>query len=96
MRIPTNMPIKMHVVEKTALNKSQEWLRSELRRREQVADDLELATAAGDSVWSPRVPLLDEALMELREPDRLAVTLHFKYGFALKTENRLKTGLANR
>jgi RNA polymerase sigma factor (sigma-70 family) len=66
----------------TALNKSREWLRSELRRRrrEQVAVNLELAGAEGDSVWSPLVPLLDEALLELREPDRLAVILHFMEG----------------
>ena len=66
----------------TALNKSREWLRSELRRRrrEQVAVNLELARAEGDSVWSSLVPLLDEALLELREPDRLAVILHFMEG----------------
>jgi uncharacterized protein (TIGR03435 family) len=66
----------------TALNKSREWLRSELRRRhrEQVAVNLELARAEGDSVWSPLVPLLDEALLELRGPDRLAVILHFLEG----------------
>ena len=66
----------------TALNKSREWLRAELRRRkrEQVAVNLELARAEGDSVWSPLVPLLDEALLELREPDRQAVILHFMEG----------------
>ena len=66
----------------TALNKSREWLRSELRRRsrEQVAFNLDLARAEGDSVWSPLVPLLDEALLELREPDRQAVILHFMEG----------------
>ena len=66
----------------TALNKSSEWLRSELRRRkrERVAVNLDLARAEGDSVWSPLVPLLDEALLELREPDRQAVILHFMEG----------------
>ena len=66
----------------TALNKSREWLRGELRRRrrERTAVELELAGAAGDSVWSSLVPLLDEALLELREPDRLAVILHFMEG----------------
>jgi len=66
----------------TALNKSREWLRSELRRRkrEQVAVNLETARAEGDSVWSPLVPLLDEALLKLREPDRQAVILHFMEG----------------
>jgi uncharacterized protein (TIGR03435 family) len=66
----------------TALNKSREWLRSELRcrKREQVAVNLDLARAEGDSVWSPLVPLLDEALLELREPDRQAVILHYMEG----------------
>jgi len=66
----------------TALNKSREWLRAELRRRkrEQVAVNLDQARAEGDSVWSSLVPLLDEALLELREPDRLAVILHFMEG----------------
>ena len=66
----------------TALNKSREWLRSELRRRrrEQVAVNLDLARAEGDSVWLPLVPLLDEALLKLREPDRVAVILHYMEG----------------
>jgi RNA polymerase sigma factor (sigma-70 family) len=66
----------------TALNKSREWLRSEFRRRkrEQVAVNLDLARAEGDSVWSPLVPLLDEALLELRELDRQAVILHYLEG----------------
>jgi RNA polymerase sigma factor (sigma-70 family) len=66
----------------TALNKSREWLRSEFRRRkrEQVAVNLATARAEGDSVWSPLVPLLDEVLLKLREPDRQAVILHFMEG----------------
>jgi len=66
----------------TALNKSREWLRSELRRRqrEQVAVNLELARAEGDSVWLPLVPLLDEALLKLRGLDRQAVILHYLEG----------------
>ena len=66
----------------TALNKSREWLRSELRRRkrEQAAVNLELAAADGNSVWSPLVPLLDEALLALREADRQAVILHYMEG----------------
>jgi RNA polymerase sigma-70 factor, ECF subfamily len=67
---------------RTTLNKSREWLRSELRRhqREQVAVSRELGRSEGDSVWSPLVPLLDEALMGLREPDRLAVIMHYLEG----------------
>lgn len=66
----------------TTLNKSRKRLRSDLRRqrREQVAVNLALAGAEGESVWSALVPLLDEALLELREPDRLAVILHFMEG----------------
>ncbi len=66
----------------TTLNKSHAWLRSELRHRhrEQVAVHQQLADAEGDSVWSPLVPLLDEALLKLREPDRLAVVMHFMEG----------------
>ena len=67
---------------RTTLNKSREWLRSELRRhrREQVAVTRELAAAEGDSVWSPLVPLLDEALLKLHEPDRQAVIMHYMEG----------------
>ena len=67
---------------RTTLNKSREWLRSELRRqhREQVAVTQDLADAEGDSVWAPLVPLLDEALLDLREPDRQAVIMHFMEG----------------
>lgn len=67
---------------RTTLYKSREWLRSELRRRhrEQVALELRSAAAGGDSVWSPLVPLLDEAFLKLREPDRLAVIMHFMEG----------------
>lgn len=66
----------------TTLNKSREWLRSELRRRnrEQVAISLELSGAEGDSIWSALVPMLDEALLRLRDPDRLAVIMHFMEG----------------
>ncbi len=66
----------------TTLNKSRDWLRSELRRRnrEQVAVSQELAGAEGDSVWSALVPMLDEALLRLRDPDRSAVIMHFMEG----------------
>jgi len=66
----------------TALNKSREWIRSELRRhrREYVAVTLELAREEGASAWLPLVPLLDEALLKLRESDREAVILHFMEG----------------
>lgn len=67
---------------RTTLNKSREWLRAELRRhqREQVAVSRDLAAAEGDSVWAALVPLLDEALLDLREPDRQAVIMHYLEG----------------
>ncbi|HEY3760746.1 MAG TPA: TIGR03435 family protein [Verrucomicrobiae bacterium] len=66
----------------TTLNKAREWVRSELRRRrrEQTAADLNLARAEGDSLWSPLVPLLDEALLQLHETDRSAVVMRFMEG----------------
>ncbi|MCI0539919.1 MAG: RNA polymerase sigma factor [Verrucomicrobiales bacterium] len=70
----------------TTLNKSRQRMRSELRRdrRQQTAIHLDLAKGEGDSVWAPLVPLLDEALMDLREPDRLAVILHFMEGHSFR------------
>lgn len=67
---------------RTTLNKSRERLRSDLRRhhREQAAANLESTKAEGESVWAALVPMLDEALLALREPDRLAVIMHFMEG----------------
>ena len=67
---------------RTTLNKSRERLRAELRRwrREQTAVNLAAARTEGESVWAGVVPLLDEALLELREADRLAVIMHFMEG----------------
>ena len=66
----------------TTLNKSREWLRKEMRRRrrEEVALNLQAARAEGESVWASLVPLLDEALLKLRETDRQAVILHYLEG----------------
>jgi RNA polymerase sigma factor (sigma-70 family) len=66
----------------TTLNKSRNALRTEFRRqrRELVAVEQALARAAGDSIWAAMLPLLDEALLELAEPDRLAVVLHYLEG----------------
>ncbi len=54
-------------------------LRTELRRqrREQEAVALGALRAAGESVWASLVPLLDEAMLQLSEKDRLAVLLRF-------------------
>ena len=78
----TSHPTIAGWLHRTTLNKSREWLRSELRRRnrEQTAFNQDLARSEGDSVWSALVPLLDEALLGLREPDRLAVIMHFMEG----------------
>jgi uncharacterized protein (TIGR03435 family) len=67
---------------RATVNKSREWLRSELRRRhrERVAVNLQSVEAEGDSVWSALTPLLDEALLELPESDRLAVIMRFMEG----------------
>jgi uncharacterized protein (TIGR03435 family) len=75
----------------TALNKSREWLRAELRRRrrEQVAVDSDLARAEGDSIWTPLVPMLDEALLKLSESDRQAIVLHYLEGRTFNEVGRL-------
>lgn len=67
---------------RTTLNKSREWLRNEMRRsrREEVAMNLQALRAEGESVWASLVPLLDEALLKLRETDRQAVILHYLEG----------------
>jgi RNA polymerase sigma factor (sigma-70 family) len=64
---------------RTTVNKSRDRLRTELRRarREEIAASLDAIRADGDSVWSQLVPLLDEALLELSDSDRLAIILHF-------------------
>jgi RNA polymerase sigma factor (sigma-70 family) len=64
---------------KTTLLEARHALRSELRRRrrEAVAVELNSVASSGDSAWASLVPLLDEALMRLREDDRLAVLLRF-------------------
>ena len=64
---------------KATLLECRRVLRTELRRQrcEQVAVTLGTVNAAGDSVWASLVPLLDDALLELNEKDRLAVLLRF-------------------
>jgi len=64
---------------KAALLECRRVLRTELRRQrcEQVAIAVGTVSAAGESVWASLVPLLDEALLQLSEKDRLAVLLRF-------------------
>lgn len=66
----------------TTLNKSREWLRKEMRRRrrEAIAVNLQAVRAEGESVWASLLPLLDEALLKMRETDRHAVILHYMEG----------------
>lgn len=64
---------------RTALLESKARIRAELRRqrREQEAAALATAELESASVGNDLTPLLDEALMELREPDRVALILRF-------------------
>jgi RNA polymerase sigma factor (sigma-70 family) len=66
---------------KTTLLESREWLRGELRRRrrEQTAAELGTTMRSPDEQAALRalVPLLDEALLSLREKDRTALLLRF-------------------
>ncbi|MCL4178514.1 MAG: sigma-70 family RNA polymerase sigma factor [Verrucomicrobia bacterium] len=62
----------------TTLNRVRQRLRSELRRqrRESIAAELHANAGAGQSIWEPLVPLLDEGLGAIDERDRLALLLH--------------------
>lgn len=66
---------------KTSLLESKQWLRGELRRRtrEQTAAELgsTMNTPDEQSALRALVPLLDEALLSLREKDRTALLLRF-------------------
>lgn len=73
-----SLPAWLH---KTALLESKSWLRGELRRRrrEQTAAELGTTMKTSDEhpAFSPLVPLLDEALLSLRENDRAALLLRY-------------------
>lgn len=66
---------------KTTLLEAREWLRGELRRRrrEQTAADLGTTMKTPDehTAFRALIPLLDEALLSLREKDRTALLLRF-------------------
>jgi len=66
---------------KTALLESISWLRGELRRRRREQTAAELGTTMNTHEDQPAftalVPLLDEALLSLREKDRTALLLRF-------------------
>src|SRR5262252_7669466 len=73
-----SLPAWLH---KTALLESKTWLRGELRRRRREQTATELGTTMKTSEEQPAfaalVPLLDEALLSLREKDRTALLLRF-------------------
>lgn len=73
-----SLPAWLH---KAALVESTSWLRGELRRRRREETAAELGTTKKSSADQPAfhalVPLLDEALLSLRETDRTALLLRF-------------------
>jgi RNA polymerase sigma factor (sigma-70 family) len=73
-----SLPAWLH---KTALLESKCWLRGELRRRrrEQAAAELgtTMKTPDNQAAFHALVPLLDEALLSLRENDRTALLLRY-------------------
>jgi RNA polymerase sigma factor (sigma-70 family) len=73
-----SLPAWLH---KTALLESKSWLRGELRRRRREETAAELGTTMKTPDEQPAfnalVPLLDEALLSLREKDRAALLLRF-------------------
>src|SRR5947207_1039623 len=75
-----SLPAWLH---KTALLESKFWLRGELRRRRREETAAELGTTMKTPDDQPAlnalVPLLDEALLSLRENDRTALLLRY-YG----------------
>ncbi len=73
-----SLPAWLH---KAVLLESQSWLRGELRRRRREETAVELGTIMKSSddqtAFRALVPLLDEALLSLREKDRTALLLRF-------------------
>ncbi|HET7626142.1 MAG TPA: sigma-70 family RNA polymerase sigma factor [Verrucomicrobiae bacterium] len=66
---------------RTTLLESREWLRGELRRRRREQTAAELGTTMNipdeQSAFRALLPLLDEAMLSLRERDRAALLLRF-------------------
>lgn len=62
----------------TTLHRVRQRIRAELRRRKREVKAAEITAdaSAGESVWKPLVPLLDEGLESMDEQDRLVVLLH--------------------
>lgn len=80
-----SLPAWLH---KTTLLESQSWLRGELRRRRREETAAELGTTMNTSDESAAirnlVPLLDEALLSLRESDRTALLLRYYESHSLR------------
>ena len=80
-----SLPAWLH---KAALLESKLWLRGELgrRRREQTAAELgtTMKTLESEPTLQALVPLLDEALLSLREKDRTALLLRFYESHSLR------------
>lgn len=80
-----SLPAWLH---KTALLESQAWQRGEMRRRqrEQAAAELgtTMKTPDAEPAFRALVPLLDEALLSLREKDREALLLRYYESHSLK------------
>ena len=80
-----SLPAWLH---KAALLESKAWLRGELgrRRREQTAAELgtTMNTPEDQPAFNALVPLLDEALLSLREKDRTALLLRFYESHSLR------------
>ncbi len=80
-----SLPAWLH---RTALLEAKTWLRGELRRRrrEQSAAELgtTMKTCEEEPVLRSLVPLLDGALLSLREKDRAALLLRFYEGQSLR------------
>jgi RNA polymerase sigma factor (sigma-70 family) len=80
-----SLPAWLH---KTALIESQFWLRGEMRRRRREETAAELGTTMktfeDQPAFNALVPLLDEALLSLREKDRTALLLRFYENHSLR------------
>jgi RNA polymerase sigma factor (sigma-70 family) len=80
-----SLPAWLH---KAALLESKSWLRGELgrRRREEAAAELgtTMKTPEDQPAFHALVPMLDEALLSLREKDRTALLLRFYESHSLR------------
>lgn len=80
-----SLPAWLH---KTALLESQAWQRGEMRRRQREQTAVELGTTMktpdAEPAFRALVPLLDEALLSLREKDREALLLRYYESQSLK------------